>query len=73
VQSLSELKVRTEKIELYSYSTNEDRCDNCRYYKLMREGIGYCSHREVDMVVGAPWWCKLWEPDAVTAKARQRA
>jgi hypothetical protein len=66
MQSLSELKARVEKVDLWSYSTNDDRCDNCKYYKVMKEDIGYCAHREVDMVVGGPWWCKLWEPDAAT-------
>ena len=36
----------------------------------LREGIGYCAHRQLDMVVGAPWWCKLWAPDKKTAAAR---
>jgi hypothetical protein len=38
---------------------------------FLREGIGYCIHREVDMVVGGPWWCKLWAPDKATEAARQ--
>jgi hypothetical protein len=58
---------------LWSYSTNDDRCDNCRFYQAIKEGIGYCAHREVDMVVGADWWCKLWAPDRTTAAARQAA
>jgi hypothetical protein len=70
MQSLSELKTRAEAIDLYNYSTNNDRCDNCKFYKVMREGIGYCAHREVDMVVGGPWWCKLWEPDKATEAER---
>lgn len=76
MQSLSELKARAEAIDLYNYSTNEDRCDNCKFYKMMGDaerGIGYCAHREVDMVVGGVWWCKLWEPDAKTAKERAGA
>ncbi len=71
MQSLEQLKARAENVDLWSVSTNDDRCDNCRFYKLMKEGIGYCAHREVDMVVGAAWWCKLWEADAATARARQ--
>lgn len=70
MQSVPELKKRVEDIDLWSYSTNEDRCDNCKFYKIIKEGIGYCAHREVDMVVGAPWWCKLWQADAATAAAR---
>jgi hypothetical protein len=44
--------------------------DNCRYYLELREGIGYCAHRQLEMVVGAPWWWKLWAPNRATAAAR---
>lgn len=70
MQSLPELKARVENVDLWPESTNEDQCDNCKFYKVIKEGIGYCAHRDVDMVVGAPWWCKLWAPDAATAAAR---
>lgn len=70
-QSVQELKRRVESVDLWPESTNEDRCDNCKFYKVLKEGIGYCAHREVDMVVGAPWWCKLWSPDRATEQARQ--
>lgn len=72
-QSVKDLTQRMESVDLWSESSNEDRCDNCKFYKIMGDadrGMGYCAHREVDMVVGAPWWCKLWEPDAATVKAR---
>jgi len=72
VQSVQELTVRAEKADLWSYTTDEDRCDNCRFYKLMKEGIGYCAHKELDMVVGGAWWCKLWEPDQATKAAREK-
>ena len=68
---LKELKARIETVDLWSESTNDDRCDNCRYYRELSEGIAYCIHREVDMVVGAPWWCKLWAPDKATEAARR--
>jgi hypothetical protein len=70
MQSVEELKQRVENIDLWAYSTNEDRCDNCRFYRVLKEDIGYCAHRDVDMVVGAAWWCKLWAPDAKTAATR---
>ena len=38
MQSLSELKARAEAIDLYNYSTNEDRCDNCKFYKVDARG-----------------------------------
>jgi hypothetical protein len=69
-QSVGELTKRVEEVDLWPESTNDDRCDNCRYYRELREGIGYCAQREVDMVVGGPWWCKLWAPDEKTAAAR---
>ena len=72
-QSVQELKQRAEKADLWSESTNDDQCDNCKFYKVMKEGIGYCAHREVDMVVGAVWWCKLWEADQATAARRAQA
>ena len=71
-QSVQELKARVELVDLWPESTNDDRCDNCRYYQVIKEGIGYCGHREVDMVVGGLWWCKLWAPDRATAAARQK-
>jgi hypothetical protein len=69
-QSMEDLKKRVEEADLWSESTNDDRCDNCRYYRELREGIGYCAHRELDMVVGGLWWCKLWAPDRDTAAFR---
>ena len=71
MQSVEELKARVERADLWSASTNDDRCDNCRFYTILREDIGYCLHKEVDMVVGGPWWCKFWAPDRATAAARQ--
>jgi hypothetical protein len=73
MQSVEELKARVERVDLWPYSTNDDRCANCRFYRVLREDIGYCMHREVDMVVGGPWWCKLWAPDRATAAAREAA
>jgi len=73
-QNVKELTERMIKVDLWSESTNEDQCDNCKFYRMMGEDdreIGYCAQREVDMVVGAIWWCKLWEPDAETAKERE--
>jgi len=52
-QSVQELKQRVETVELWPESTNDDRCDNCQFYRVLREGIGYCAHRDVDMV---RWW-----------------
>jgi hypothetical protein len=71
VQLAKDLKVRVETADLWPMSTNQDQCDNCRFYQELREGIGYCGHREVDMVVGGPWWCHLWAPNRQTAASRQ--
>ena len=72
-QSVKDLTQRMVEVDLWSESTNEDRCDNCKFYKVMGDadrGMGYCAHREVDMVVGGPWWCKFWAPNRETAAAR---
>nr|ANA08056.1 hypothetical protein 5G4_027 [uncultured bacterium 5G4] len=71
-QSTTELKKRAEEVDLSAESTNDDICGNCKYYQEMTDGIGYCAHRQVDMVVGEPWWCKLWEPDKETEAARKK-
>ena len=71
MQVLAELKARVEAVDLWPESTNDDRCDNCVFYKKIKDGIGYCAHKEVDMVVGGPWWCKLWKSDTATAAARK--
>ena len=70
MQSVTELAARVEKADLWPESTNDDRCDNCLFYKVIKDGIGYCAHRELDMIVGGPWWCKLWQPNKATAAAR---
>jgi len=61
-QSVSELKTRAEEADLSHESTDEQVCDNCRFYQEMRDEIGYCAHGKVDMVVGGDWWCKFWAP-----------
>jgi len=75
-QNVKDLTQRMVNVDLWSESTNEDQCDNCKFYKVMGDadrGMGYCAHRDVDMVVGAKWWCKLWDPDAKTARERAAA
>ena len=75
-QSVRELTERVVNVDLWSESTNEDRCDNCKFYKMLAEaerGIGYCAHRDVDMVVGAAWWCKLWAPTREEEQRRSAA
>jgi hypothetical protein len=71
MQSVDELRARVERVDLWAHSTTDDRCANCRFYRVLREDVGYCLHKEVDMVVGGAWWCKLWAPDRATTAARQ--
>ncbi|HZT07954.1 MAG TPA: high-potential iron-sulfur protein [Chloroflexota bacterium] len=72
MQSVQELKRRAEEGDLWSFSTTDDQCDNCRFYKALKEGIGYCAHKDLDMVVGATWWCKLWAPLVATGRPGQQ-
>jgi len=60
-QSVEELTARADRAELTAEGTDEQHCGNCRYYNEMKAEIGYCSHEQVDMVVGEPWWCTFWE------------
>ena len=34
-QSVQELKHRVENVDLWPESTNDDRCDNCKFYKVL--------------------------------------
>ena len=72
MQPIEDLRRRAEAVDLSYYSTNEDQCDNCRFYKEVAEKIGYCVHKDVDMVVGAVWWCKLWAPAAGAGRQGQQ-
>ena len=56
MQSAADLKKRVEDADLWTESTNDGRCDNCPFYKELREGIGSCANKQLVMVVGAPWW-----------------
>jgi hypothetical protein len=43
--TIEELKAKIEQVDLWSESTNEDRCDNCAFYKVLREDIGFCIRK----------------------------
>jgi len=36
--------------------------------RVLREGNRLLPAKDVDMVVGGPWWCKLWAPNQATEK-----
>ena len=67
MQSIEELKQRVENVDLWAYSTNDDRCDNCKFYRALKEDIGYCAHRDVD---GAPSSCLPVDHRSALAKRR---
>lgn len=39
----------------------EQRCDNCHYYANPEQGISYCWHPKLEIMVGKQWWCDRWE------------
>ena len=41
--------------------SDDQRCDNCRYYVGEFKKIAYCNHPKLDILVGADWWCQWWE------------
>ena len=60
-QTAAELKTRVEAADLWPESTNEDRCDNCRYYLEPYNDLSYCWHPKLRILVGGNWWCQWWE------------
>jgi hypothetical protein len=39
----------------------DEKCANCLYYLDASEGISYCWHPKLRVLVGADWWCQWWE------------
>ena len=39
----------------------DEKCANCLYYLDASEGISYCWHPKLRILVGAEWWCQWWE------------
>jgi hypothetical protein len=41
--------------------SGDEKCQNCLYYLDTSEGISYCWHPKLRILVGAEWWCQWWE------------
>lgn len=39
----------------------DEKCDNCLFYLNPDEGISYCWHPKLRILVGGEWWCQWWE------------
>jgi hypothetical protein len=39
----------------------DEKCQNCLFYLDTSEGISYCWHPKLRILVGAQWWCQWWE------------
>jgi hypothetical protein len=39
----------------------DERCRNCLYYLNPDEGLAYCWHQKLRILVGEDWWCQWWE------------
>ena len=39
----------------------DDRCGNCLYYLDPSEGLAYCWHEKLGILVDAGWWCHFFE------------
>jgi hypothetical protein len=40
---------------------NGEKCQTCLYYLNPDDGISYCWHQQLRILVGAEWWCQWWE------------
>jgi hypothetical protein len=41
--------------------SGDEKCQNCLFYLDTSEGISYCWHPKLRILVGADWWCQWWE------------
>lgn len=55
------LKDLLERATLKGHPYGNEKCDNCRYYLNPDDGISYCWHPQLRILVGAEWWCQWWE------------
>lgn len=39
----------------------DDRCGNCLYYLNPGDGLAYCWHEKLGILVGESWWCHYFE------------
>ena len=43
---------------------DDDRCATCLYYLEPDEGMAFCWHEKLQILVDAGWWCHYWEMPA---------
>ncbi len=60
-QNWLKLKDLMERATLRPKPYEDERCDNCLYYLNPDDGISYCWHQQLRILVGADWWCQWWE------------
>lgn len=46
---------------LRSTPIEDDRCAGCMYYLDPSEGLAYCWHEKLGILVDADWWCHYFE------------
>jgi hypothetical protein len=56
-----ELRHLAQDAVLRGKPNGDERCDNCLFYLEPAEGISYCWHPKLRVLVGAQWWCQWWE------------
>jgi hypothetical protein len=58
-----ELRILSSNAGLKGRPSDDERCDNCRYYLEPTADISYCWHQKLRILVGAGWWCQWWDAD----------
>lgn len=56
-----ELQILASNAVLRGHPSDEERCDNCRYYLDETTDLSYCWHPKLRILVGGNWWCQWWE------------
>jgi hypothetical protein len=40
---------------------DDDSCGTCLYYLEPENGLSFCWHAKLHVLVDARWWCHFWE------------
>jgi hypothetical protein len=58
-RALEFVRIR-ENTGLRGVPEGEQRCGNCHFFADESQNLSYCWHDELEIIVGAAWWCDRW-------------
>ena len=60
---------RAEDALLDHHPHDEEACKDCKWY-IGFDGIAYCWHSKIRMLVGPDWWCQWFETEEEEAEMK---